>query len=107
MDETTYHGFADRTLDALAAALEPFYDSGAIEELDAQGGMVNIVALSGRVYLVSKHTASRQIWFASPVSGGLHFSYAPADGCWRLSDGRSLEMVLMSELRAEQIEVML
>lgn len=96
-DETDFHRLADATLTALLDQLEPRYESGELEELELQGGVLTIRTAAGRSFVVSKHAPSRQIWLASPLSGGLHFSLH-ASGSWMLADGRELVLHLMKEL---------
>jgi iron donor protein CyaY len=105
MDETTYHRLADATLDAIAQALEPAYDTGALEELDLAGSVLTITTADGHTFVVSKHAPSTQIWLASRKSGGLHFSYT--NERWQLADGRELQNVLAEALTAHGIEVIL
>ena len=105
LDESRFHVIADAVLQRLSEQLEPFYDSGALEELDLQDGILTILAASGRTYLITKHSSSRQIWLASPVSGGLHFIYNGTD--WRLTNQTELKEQLQRELAAEEIVVAL
>jgi len=105
VDETHYHTIVDATLNALADSLEPAFDRGALEDLTLQSGVLTLVTQSGTTLVISKHTASRQLWLASPVSGGLHFSYDSAKKHWQLADGRVFHEVLTGELSLHQIEV--
>jgi iron donor protein CyaY len=107
MDDTTYHATADATLAHLSEALEAAYDTGSIEELELQGGILTIRLPGGRVYLVSKHAPTQQLWLASPVSGGLHFRYEATTDAWILAGGQSLPILLTSELANEGIKVTL
>lgn len=96
MKDLAYHTKADAALGALTEALEEADAQGALD-MEYAGGMLTICVPSGKQLVVSKHAASGQIWLASPVSGGLHFSY---DGvAWRLADGRTLGEVLSHELQ--------
>lgn len=96
MNESQFHLLADTMLGAIADAVEPADGDGALES-EYQGGINTITFPDGRQLIISKHTASRQIWLSSPVSGGLHFSHNGEQ--WVLPDGRSLESVLTSELK--------
>ncbi|MBN8542704.1 MAG: iron donor protein CyaY [Alphaproteobacteria bacterium] len=94
--ETDFHRFADATLAALFEQLESAYESGSLEDLDLQDGILTIQTQSAQTFVVSKHTASGQIWLASPLTGGLHFSFQ--DGEWKLADGTILAERLTLEL---------
>ncbi len=107
MDEKRYHAIADATLAHCCDQLEDAYESGALTELDLQGGILSIQAQSRRIYLLSKHAPSLQLWLASPVSGGLHFTFDEGEQRWCLPDGRLFYDILRAELKAEGVEVVL
>ena len=96
--ETEFHRYADATLSALFDQLESAYESGSIDDLELQGGVLTIKTSQGVTFVVSKHAASGQIWLASPLSGGLHFSYDPESTVWKLPDGTPLIERLTHEL---------
>ena len=97
MDETRYHQIAEECINALAALLEPYDEDGTLD-VELQDGVLTIILPANKQLLISKHAASRQIWLASPISGGLHFSYNGTD--WTLPNGRALNAVLAQELKA-------
>lgn len=105
MDETTYHQLADATLDALEHALEPAYDSGALDDLLRDGSVLSITLASGQTLVVSKHAPTQQIWLASTRLGGLHFERRDED--WQLADGRRLHATLQTALAEGGVEVAL
>lgn len=107
MDEKRYHAIADATLMHCYDQLEDAFETGTLDDLDLQGGILTITAQSGRTYLVTKHGPSLQLWYASPLLGGLHFSFDEATQRWLLPDGRWLYEVLCSELSAEDVTVVL
>lgn len=96
MNETEYHRKSEDSLNRIQNVLEEADQRGELE-LEYQGGILSIELPSGKQLLLSKHTASRQIWLSSPVSGGLHFSFMNDD--WVLADGRTLSQVLSHELK--------
>lgn len=95
--ETEFHRYADATLSALFDQLESAYESGSIDDLELQDGVLTIKTANEVTFVVSKHAASGQIWLASPLSGGLHFSYTD-NGEWKLADGTPLTERLTHEL---------
>jgi iron donor protein CyaY len=97
MDEASYHRISEDSINALLVQLETLDEDGAIE-VEYQGGIITIEVPSGKQLVISKHTASQQIWLASPVSGGLHFAYNGSR--WALPDGRTLSQVISQELQA-------
>lgn len=96
MNETQFHLAADAMLGALYDTLEEADAEGRLD-VEYQGGIITLTLSSNKQIVVSKHTASRQIWLSSPVSGGLHFSHE--GGRWSLADGRTLPAVLADEIR--------
>ena len=66
MDEKRYHAVADATLMHCFDQLEDAFESGTIDELELQGGILTIRSLSARTYLLTKHVPSLQLWYASP-----------------------------------------
>lgn len=97
MNESDFHTLADRWLSTLFDALEAV-DSSLSIEVEYQNGILSIV-LEDKTWLVNKHAPTQQLWLASPVSGGLHFSY---DGKgWSLADGRTLGSILEQELHVK------
>jgi frataxin len=93
LTETEFHIAADTfltslfdTLDALDSDLEPELEQGSL----------SMTFENGKQYLINKHAPSRQLWVASPISGGLHFAYS--DGSWVLKDGREILALVRGEI---------
>ncbi len=107
MDETEFHTLADATLERYFAALDGAYDSGALDELELQNGILTLVTANGKTFLVTKHAPTRQLWLASPISGGSHFSWSASAQAWQLADGASLADMLRHELATHEIVVTL
>ncbi|MFM9890761.1 MAG: iron donor protein CyaY [Rickettsiales bacterium] len=107
MDETLYHTIADATLMHCFDQLEQAYDNGALDDLELDGGILTLITPGNKTFLLTKHAPSRQLWLASPLSGGLHFSYAEGEHYWHLPDGRKLYELLRGELASQGIEVVL
>lgn len=85
-------------LESLADALEEVDASGAAE-VELVDGILTIAFNSGKQLVISCHAPSQQIWLASPLSGGLHFSGVGGFTQWQLPDGRSLAEVLAAEIK--------
>lgn len=94
LDEREFHRRADKTLEALAERIEAA-DTAGVLDAELVNGVLTIDLPGGKHYLVSKHAPSRQLWVASPLSGGLHFAYT--DAGW-LVNGSILEALIKSEL---------
>lgn len=96
--ETEFHKIADATLIALLDVLEAADLDGELES-EFEAGALCVQLPSKKQYLISKHVTSRQLWVASPISGGLHFIYQ-SDGTWRLNNGRELTAFVRAEIAA-------
>lgn len=97
MEETEFHRLADNWLIMAENALEGA-DAGGALEMENQNGALTLSLPSGKILLISKHAPTRQLWFSSPISGGLHFSYDR--GKWVIPDGRNLEDIVSQELQS-------
>jgi iron donor protein CyaY len=107
MEDTQYHTLADATLTHCHDRLEPGFDAGSIDDLEFKPGILTIRCRSGRVYVLSKHAPTQQLWYASPRQGGLHFRYDAAGEKWHLPDGRNMAETLAADMSHEGIEVAL
>ena len=100
MDEGAFQTLADATLRQLMTRLDEAL--GAEAEVDLSAGILTVELESGGKYIVNKQAPNRQIWVASPVSGGWHFEHAGGDGSparWAATkDGTTLAALLESEL---------
>jgi iron donor protein CyaY len=98
-DELHFHAYADATLQHVYDQLEQAYDDGTLEDLDLEEGLLSIVTASEKTFILSKHGPSRQLWLASPLSGGLHFDFSSHTQEWQLPDGRLLKDILAADLK--------
>lgn len=97
---TDFQHLATLELERLAHAIENADEDGQLE-VDWENGVLCLSLPDGRQYMLHPHHASRQLWVASPVRGGLHFSLNAAEGKWRLADGQELWHILAEELQLE------
>lgn len=98
LSEAHFHAIADATLLHLFDRLEDAFERGDFEELDLNNGILTIETMTGKTFIVSKHAPSCQLWLASPISGGHHFSYNESEQSWALPSGETLKALLASEL---------
>jgi frataxin len=98
IDEAAFESLAAQTLQRFAACIE---QASPELEVDLEEGVLNIETEDGATYLVNKHSAMRQLWLSSPVSGAGHFDYDAARKTWvSTRGGESLEKTLERELTA-------
>ena len=97
---TDFESLADRTLDHLYQQCEDRFTSGV--EIDLADGVLRLEWDDGSVYLINRHSVSRQIWLSSPKSGAWHFA-ANDRGDWISTRNQDLSMidVLNRELEPE------
>lgn len=98
-NENRFLTLADATLSHLYERLDAAYERGEIDDLDLSDGVLTIDTLTGGTFVLNKHAPTLQLWLASPLSGGLHFSYSDAQQAWALPDGTTLLPLLERELR--------
>jgi iron donor protein CyaY len=96
-DESAFHDAADAWLEALFERLEA-EDVEALLDMELEGGILTIITDAKTRLVLTKHAPSQQLWLASPISGGLHFSAIEGGSDWVLRDGRQLSVVLVEEL---------
>lgn len=99
----TFDPLARSTLTALQDRLDAAYESGALEELELEAGVLTIMTATGKSFIVSAHGPSMEIWLASPLSGGLHFRWN--GNAWALPDGALLDDVLARDLQSQGVEL--
>ena len=98
VDEAAFESLAVQTLQRFALRIE---EATMELEVDLEDGVLNIETEDGSIYLVNKHSAMRQLWLSSPVSGASHFDYDAANKIWESTrGGESLEGILERELSA-------
>jgi len=73
IDETQYHHMADSTLNCLHDRIDEA-ELDFIDDISLEDGVLAIKLVNGSSFVINKHFATRQIWFASPVSGALYFT---------------------------------
>ena len=104
-DESTFHSIAEAMLMHLHDQLEEAYDEGDLEDLELEEDLLTITTEGDHTFIVSKHTASQQIWLASPISGGLHFSFDTPSQSWKTADGHDLKLTLARDLESVGVKV--
>ncbi len=97
LSDATFSVVADATLNRLVNTAESLDEEGLLD-VELAGSVLTIIFPSGPQFVINKHTPSQQIWLASPLSGGLHFSYDETAQAWVLPDGRWLDTLLRAEL---------
>jgi frataxin len=97
MDETTYLAIADKTLHALAEAVERA-DKGGLLDIELNHGILTLTLEDKRQFVINRHTASRQVWMSSPVSGASHHKYITDEDAWVDAEGRELGELLKADL---------
>ena len=97
LSEQEFFKAVEETFAWLEEMLEAADAQGALE-VERGEGVLTVTLPGGHQYVVNRHAPSHELWVASPVSGGLHFSHAGGRE-WKLADGRLLAEVLAAELR--------
>lgn len=97
LSPTEYETVAQNTLAFLHDTLETADKLGVLE-LDVDADSLRIEHQNGKVWIVSKHRLTQQIWLASPLQGGLHFEWNATNQQWVLSSNKTLATTLEEDL---------
>lgn len=90
---------AKKTLFHIVESIEN-QDSACLLDIDFDGDIITIECQAG-VFVINKHSAAKEIWLSSPLSGPYHFSLV--DNKWRSSSGDDLHYILSNELNIKFI----
>ncbi len=71
-NETNFESKALKTISYISDMIEQ-HDEDCIVEADFLSDILKISTPMGE-YVINKHSAAKQIWVASPISGPYHFS---------------------------------
>lgn len=92
-DDAVYQAAADSLLEGLGEQLQ---EASGIEEVDFRDGVLKILCAGGVTLVLNKHYVTRQIWYASPLSGAQYFEFSLGWVCART--GTSLLEALRKDL---------
>jgi len=94
MQEIEFSKLVEQALSMIIDTIET-QDKGGSIDIDSHGDMLNIITSKG-TFVINKHSASKGIWLASPVSGPYHFYYIK--GQWKSKANIELFSILKNEL---------
>jgi iron donor protein CyaY len=101
MSETEFTKLAKLALSRITDTIENVDIDGLID-MDFNPDMIHLDTEHG-MFIINKHSAAREIWLASPISGPYHFFYK--DDKWQNKDNVSLFDILARELKINFSEV--
>lgn len=94
MTTESFSTIASQTIAYISDQIEDFDDSGVID-VDYLGDILKLITPKGE-YVINKHSAAKEIWLASPISGPYHFHHY--NGKWINKHGFELLSLLEKEL---------
>ena len=94
MNNDNFSHEAEKTISYIADEVEK-QDPEGIIDIDFTVDMLNLSTPKGE-YVINKHSAAREIWVASPISGPYHFFNL--NGLWITKNNIELMDLLSSEL---------
>jgi frataxin len=98
MDDKDFLEFSEKKLLQMAERIEQ-NDKNSIFDVEYSDGILEInIFVSDKTYIINKHSASKKIWFSSPVSGADYFSFDPLNKKWLNHHGQELSEILFNEL---------
>lgn len=90
--------FEELTEAVLSRWLDRLEEAPGVDEAELVDGVLTVTMENGRIFVLNRHGASRQIWLSSPVSGAHHYAYEPSSGAWRQTrQGLPLEAQLTAD----------
>lgn len=95
MSDTNFEKIAAKSLEYIADTIETTDEEGTLD-VDYLSDILKIETSKGP-FIINKHSAARQMWLASPISGPYHFD--PKDGKWINRDEIDLYELLNTELK--------
>jgi frataxin len=97
LTETSFIAIVEATLNRLYAMIEAI-DKEEVLEIEQSSGMLSIELPNGKQFVINRQIPTKQIWFSSPISGGLRFDYNEEQQQWQLPDSRRLDTQLKADL---------
>ncbi|CAK8998076.1 unnamed protein product, partial [Durusdinium trenchii] len=94
--ETEFHAKAEVSLQQIFESLDAS-NLDCVDDLGYEDGVLTVKLEGGRTFVINKHYVTRQIWYASPVSGALYFNLQ-ADQTWRTKDAMELGKCFLQDL---------
>lgn len=95
MENTEFAKIAEKTISLIADIIET-EDKNCLIDVDFQGDILNLITDKG-IFVINKHSAAKEIWLSSPISGPYHFFYEL--GIWQTKTDIKLYEILEQELQ--------
>lgn len=95
MDNTAFTNLAEQTIAFLADIIEA-QDKECLIEIDFQSDILTLTTNEG-IFVINKHSAAKEIWLSSPISGPHHFCYTHSR--WQSKANKDLLLILEEELK--------
>ncbi|WP_341761779.1 MULTISPECIES: iron donor protein CyaY [unclassified Candidatus Tisiphia] len=99
MDNTEFAKLAEKTISLIADTIEA-EDKNCLIDIDFQGDILTLTTNQG-VFVINKHSAAKEIWLSSPISGPYHFYYVA--GKWKSKSSDDLIVILEQELKINML----
>lgn len=97
MHNTEFSKLAEQTIALIADIIET-EDKDCLIDVDFHGDILNLTTASG-IFVINKHSAAKEIWLSSPISGPYHFAYI--SGTWQSKNSINLIEILERELQID------
>ncbi len=78
LTDSQFIDYADKLLQRIADRLETLFEDIDVELSE---GILNIT-FKNRDFILNRHNATKEIWFASPLSGASHYHYDKVSEAW-------------------------
>lgn len=92
-----FSNLCDQKLNEIAEAIE-LKDKNSQLDVEYADGILTIITLDSKTYIINRHSASQKIWYSSPISGADYFSFDDESNKWINSNNKELSEKLFAEL---------
>ena len=100
LDETQFHAQAEKILNCLADTLEAA-ELDSIDDIGFEDGVLSVKLSDNSAFVINKHAPTKQIWYASPISGALYFSPSAPSWTWNCAPRGDSSTELVDVLRED------
>jgi iron donor protein CyaY len=98
MLEKDFYQLCENELSRLFDELEKL-DVNSDFDIDYADGILKIVLVDGKTYVINRNSGNQKIWYSSPVSGADYFAFNAEKKAWENDENQELSAKLFDEIK--------
>ncbi len=98
MLEKDFYQLCETELSRLFDELERL-DVNSDFDIDYADGILKIVLMDGKTYVINRNSGNQKIWYSSPVSGADYFAFNAEKKSWENDKNQELSAKLFDEIK--------